>query len=150
MSFIAEYCKEFARHFLLLFFVYFAIYYLRLALLGVNKSQIIFSHKKCHISWSIRFQLPCQFFPLWDFSLSQSFTFFLFLLLCKDPTLNLSSRNGALHNFLLNLLVVRRYFKRQQIYFGITLNSISLCKLTLHDQYQLGYVPKCLAQRSAN
>ena len=83
------------------FFVYLAIYDLRLALLGVNKSQIIFSHKKCHISWCIQFQFHCQFFSLWDFSLSQSFPFFPFLLLCKDPTLNLSSRNGALHNFLL-------------------------------------------------
>ena len=56
--------------------IYVAIYYLRLALLGVNKSQIIFSHKKCHISWCIQFQFHCQFFPLSDFSLSQSFPFF--------------------------------------------------------------------------
>jgi hypothetical protein len=47
-------------------------------------------------------------------------SFLPFLFLCKDPTLNLSSRNGALHNFLLNLMVVRMYFNRQQLYLGIT------------------------------
>ena len=102
------------------FFVYLAIYDLRLALLGVNKSQIIFSHKKCHISWCIQFQFNAIFSPL-EFLSFTIISFLPFLLLCKDPTLNLSSRNGsskigALHNFLLNLMVVRMYFNRQQLH----------------------------------
>lgn len=96
------------------FFVYLAIYDPWLALLGVNKSQIIFSHKKCHISWCIQFQFNAIFSPL-EFLSFTIISFLPFLLLCKDPTLNLSSRNGrngALHNFLLNLIVVRMYFTR--------------------------------------
>ena len=119
VSFIAEYCKEFARYFAVVFCLFCYLWSSRLAFLGVNKSQIIFSHKKCHISWSIQFQFHCQFFSHLGFLSFTIISFFPFLLLCKDPTLNLSSRNGALHNFLLNLMVVKMYFNRQPLDLGI-------------------------------
>ena len=112
------YCWILQRICALFFAVVFCLFcYLwssRLAFLGVNKSQIIFSHKKCHISWCIQFQFNAIFSPL-EFLSFTIISFLPFLLLCKDPTLNLSSRNGrngALHNFLLNLMVVRMYFTR--------------------------------------
>ena len=117
------YCWILQRICALFFAVVFCLFcYLwssRLAFLGVNKSQIIFSHKKCHISWCIQFQFHCQFFSHLGFLSFTIISFFPFWLLCKDPTLNLSSRNGALHNFLLNLMVVRMYFNRQPLDLGI-------------------------------